>query len=245
MSKLVWDSTPHEFGLDRGVLYPPDAPGVAWNGLITAVESAPGADLRVYYNDGVKVIEEIGGEDFQMTVETFIYPDELDKHIISDEGTLVKSFDMSYRVETDRGHKIHLVYNAVALPSSRSYRTYGDQVNLSPLSFDIVSLPVNIPGAKPAAHVIIDTSEMNSSLVEPLEKILYGDDVTDARMPDVTELVGLFLSQPVLVVTNYGDGSWSAEGPDEAVRVFPDGTFEIDWPSVVYISAEEYVISSM
>jgi hypothetical protein len=58
MTRLVWDQVnerDYELGLDRGVFYPLNGPGHAWNGLISVEESPSEGDFRPRYLDGRKL----------------------------------------------------------------------------------------------------------------------------------------------------------------------------------------------
>lgn len=59
MSRLTWSAVGeryYETGVDRGVLYVGDQPGVAWTGLTSVSESPTGGEARAFYIDGVKYL---------------------------------------------------------------------------------------------------------------------------------------------------------------------------------------------
>jgi hypothetical protein len=225
----------YEYGVDRGVLYISDE-GVLWPGLGSVEEQVVGGETSQLYYDGVKTLDLVAGEDFSLNVASYIYPDALD------DGGI---FGFSYRSKNGDGYKIHLVYNVVAVPGSKSWATSSGGTDLSDFSWTILTTPTDIPGVKPGAHLVVDSNTAPSEALEELENRLYGGDEFDARLPLPTEIVNLFLDHPVLIITDNGDGSWTATGPDEAIRMIDSESFEISWPSAIYITDEWYKISSM
>ena len=149
MVALAWDAVGervYETGVDRGVLYIPDALGVydtgyAWNGLTAVTESPSGAESSPQYADNIKYLNLVSAEDFACTIEAFTYPDEFgqcDGTAAPIPGVLLgqqgrKMFGFSYRTKVgndvdgvDYGYKIHLVYGCQAAPSEKAYATIND-----------------------------------------------------------------------------------------------------------------------
>jgi hypothetical protein len=79
MAELVWDEVGdrlYETGVDRGVLYIPDAGGVyndavAWNGLTTVTEKPGGAAATPQYADNMKYLNLRSAETFAATIQAF------------------------------------------------------------------------------------------------------------------------------------------------------------------------------
>lgn len=209
MPKLVWGSAGeriYETGVDRGVLYVGSSPGVVWNGLISVVESPSGGDPKPYYMDGVKYLNLASAEEFEATVNAFSAPREFgpcDGVTSIQNGLLAtqqprKSFGLSYRTrvgndfDPEHGYRIHLVYNALAAPSQRSHKTFGNSIDLADLSWSVTTLPPSITGYKPTAHLVIDSTLANGTKLATAEAVLYGDDSHAARMPTPDELAAIF-----------------------------------------------------
>lgn len=228
MARLVWDKRNHEAGLYRGVFYPPNGAAEAWNGLISVRESPSGADEQVRYLDGQKLSVKIPPGEFSGTIEAFTYPDALDE---------VKNFGLSYRTN----YKLHLVYNASVEPSPFSYQ----QVDPGAFSWSFATKAVPVPGAKPTAHIVIDTSKTHSWTVAQIEDILYGSDLGFGRLPLPTEILDIFEANAIVKVVDHGDGTFTVTGPDEAIQMLDPTTFEITWPSAIFIDENNYTISSM
>jgi hypothetical protein len=85
-----------------------------------------------------------------------------------------------------------LVYKALAAPSNVKYTTIGDNATPNTRSWTITTLPPGIVGYRPTAHFIIDSRTTDSAVLTQLENILYGDADSDATIPTVSALMGIF-----------------------------------------------------
>jgi hypothetical protein len=185
MAKLEWDKIQErifEAGVERGVLYPLDGPGVPWNGLVSINEKTS-REIKSYYLDGVKYLDHFVPGAYAAQIQAFTYPDVLDAILGIQEfvsGVRVHDqragmFHLAYRTligdpleGLDLGYKLHLVYNLTANPSDSSL--------------------TSMWGIRPANHLSFDSRYTNPAVLEDLEDQLYGTDTTDPTMPD---LVGL------------------------------------------------------
>lgn len=216
MFKLAWDAVGEkiwETGLDRGVLYPMDnkgayPKGAAWNGLISVSESPSGAEANPFYADNIEYANVRSVEKFGATVEAYTYPDEF--AACNGEAELVpgvrigqqkrQAFGMAYRTKIgndiegeDLGYKIHLVYGATAAPSEKGRQTINESPELMTMSWELSTTPVNVPGFKPTASLEIDSRTVSAEKLAALEKVLYGDGETEAKLPlpaEVAEIIG-------------------------------------------------------
>lgn len=204
MAKIVWDEAgKHEFetGVDHGVLYVAEASdaqgttwkkGVPWNGLTTVTNSPSGAEPTAVYADNIKYLNVLSVEDFGATIEAYTYPDEFadcdGSSEIGKAGSGVsidqqerKKFCLSYRtrigtdLETEAGYKLHLIYNCLAQPSERSYESVNDSPSAITFSWEVSTTPVNVPGFKPTAHVVIDSTKCDPAKLQLIEDTLYGN----------------------------------------------------------------------
>lgn len=249
MTRISWGDPGtryYETGLDRGVLYVDGKPGVAWSGL-TAVDEDPSVgDPRSYYLDGVQYLNLEGKEEFEATLSAFFSPAEFD----GCDGTVSlgrtpglfatqqsrTAFGLTYRSMIgndldgpDHAYKIHLVYNALASPASRPHSTINADAEASPLSWKITTKPRPIPGAKPGAHLFIDSRTTKPEILTQIEDILYGTNDTSPRLITPEELIIMYSDG--LIITLMDDGLYSAEG--SAVSFVSPGVFVIDHESVV------------
>ena len=206
MAKLTWDETSkrlYETGVRQGVRYPQDnsgayPKGVAWNGLTAITESPSGAEETALWADDIKYLSLRSAEEFGATIEAYTYPDEFaicDGSAELATGVIVgqqprKPFGLCYRTvlgndtELDaHGYKLHLIYGATASPSERAYQTVNDSPEAITFSWEMTTVPVAVKDARPTACVTIDSTKVDSEKLKALEKVLYGDGDTEARLP--------------------------------------------------------------
>lgn len=219
MSRLQWNAVGSRFyetGIDRGVLYPNGQPGVPWSGLTTVSESPTGGDPQPYYLDGVKYLERAATEEFGLTIEAWIYPDEFaqcDGSAMPFSGVFMgqqrrKKFGLAYRTRvgndtdgTSKAYKIHMVYGLLAAPSKRSYATISDNPEPMGFSWDCSATPVAVGnGLKPTASITIDSRKIPAQVLQIVEDRLYGSTTQQAYLPSPTELFELFAANPGGVV---------------------------------------------
>ena len=213
MPKIKWDQTGerlYETGVSKGVLYPyannTYAKGVAWNGLINVSESPEGAEATPLYADNIKYLNLMSAEEFKATIEAYTYPDEFaacNGEASLEEGVSIgqqkrSQFGLSYQtkigndVDSELGYKIHLVYGALAAPSEKAYATVNDSPEAITFSWEISTTPVEVPGFKPTASLVIDSTKVDPTKLAEFEKKLYGDETNEATLPLPSEVATLF-----------------------------------------------------
>lgn len=225
MTKLEWDKVgerKYETGASNGVLYSPDAnglfpagSGVPWNGLTAVTESPSGAESTKVYADNIAYLNLISAEDYNATIEALMSPPEFDKH----DGTASpapgltigqqarKPFGFSWQTRIgndlqaqDYGYKIHIVYGATAAPSEKNYATINDTPEAMPLSWELSTTPVNVPGFKPSAKLTLDSTKIPANVMTQIQDILYGTAGIDARLPQPSEIIQLLAGTSTEVV---------------------------------------------
>ncbi len=217
MSRLKWDETGkriYETGLDRGVLFVMGSnniysKGVPWNGLTAITESPSGAEANPLYADNIKYLNLIAAEDFGATIEAFAYPDEFaacDGTATVIPGLMLgqqsrKLFGMAYRTKLgndiagiEYGYKIHLIYGALVTPTERGYQTVNDSPEAINFSWTVNTTPIDVPGLKPTAHLVIDSRKTGSEVMALLEDLIYGKDF----VPGTTEVDPVDAIEPTL-----------------------------------------------
>lgn len=261
MAKIVWDRVGERYfqtGVDRGVLYAQGETGVAWNGLMSVNESPTGAEAKPFYLDGYKYMNKSSREEFEGSIEAFTYP--LEFEVCDGTKNLGrglqltqqrrKSFGLSYRTRvgndidgTDHGYKVHLIYNALALPSAKTYSSIGENPEATTFNWSFSTKPIRVPGHRPVPHMIIDSTQTQQSLLIALEDILYGSTLASPRMPLPSEVITLFAEWPELRIVDNGDGTFTVDGPDNIVSILNTNTFQINSESVT-IDGNTYTVSS-
>lgn len=230
-------------GVSRGVLYPQNSPGVAWNGLITVTEKGDDTTTSLYL-DGQKVQDWAAPSAFAGTISAFTYPDEFDQYngVVSGiTGQKRSPFGLSYW----DSNEIHLIYNAIAAPSNDQYSSLGGDVSPAAFSWDFSTLPVSVPTARATSHLVIVIAEADPGALADLEDLIYGDDSSDPSLPDPDTILDIFESHTTLRITDNGDGTWTASAPNEVVSLLNAVTFQINWPSVKLIDADTYTVYSL
>ena len=215
MAKIVWDESgkrTYETGVRNGVLYLQNESGVyengvAWNGLTAVTESPSGAEPTALYADDIKYLELFSAEEFGATIEAYTYPEEFEKCDGSaslGEGVTIgqqdrATFGLCYRTVfgndvkgSEFGYKLHLIYGAKAKPSEKGYQTINDSPEAITFSWEVSTTPVNVAGFKPTACVTIDSTKINSEKLAQIEALLYGSELTAAKLPlpdEIAEIV--------------------------------------------------------
>lgn len=218
MSKLKWDQIGErlfETGVDRGVLFVQEngtyEKGVAWNGLSKVSESPSGAEATPLYANNHKYLNLLSTEEYAGTIEAYTYPDEFAK--CNGESEMLKGvtigqqkrqpFGFAYRTligndtdGTSHGYKIHLVYGALASPSSEEHESANADPNVNPLSWEFSTTPVEVENCEPTATLEIDSTKVTAAQMLKIEEILYGKDATasgndgvEPRLPLPDEIV--------------------------------------------------------
>ena len=216
MPKIEWDKNGerlYETGVKNGVLYIQDETGaypkgVAWNGLTAVTESPSGAEATPLYADDIKYLNMVSAEELGGTIEAYTYPKEFALCDGSAElmlGVYVgqqarKTFGMCYRtsvgndiLNNDYGYKLHIIYGALASPSEKAYATINDSPEAITFSWEFSTTPVNVTGLKPTASVVIDSTKLSTVAMAALEKVLYGDESTEARLPLPDEIKSILM----------------------------------------------------
>lgn len=254
MTRLTWDEVEKrtaEFGVDRGVFYPKNGRGYAWNGLISVKESTPDASQAMIYIDGVGHANKLLMGHFAAQIEAITYPREFEPYDgYSGEFTRQNRspFDFCYRTMRNDGvYKLHLVYNATVEPTQRNNSSINQSVDVALFSWALSTRPEQIPYGRPSSHFVIDSSQVYPWVLEIMENRLYGDDDSSPDMPTVPELLAIFEENAIFRVISEGNGIWTVMGPDEAVEEIDAGEhlWQFDWPSVIPLTSDTYEVSSL
>lgn len=211
---LKWDQVSekkYETGVEKGVLYKTKEDGsygvgVAWNGLTNVSEKPSGAEASPIYADNKKYLSLTSAEEFAATIEAYTYPDEFAECDGSAEiapGISIgqqerKMFGFCYRTiigndvaKNNYGYKIHCVYGATAAPSEKGYGTVNESPEAITMSWELSTTPVEIPGFKPSATIIIDSTKVTIENMKKIEDALYGTASEEPKLLSPAELMEL------------------------------------------------------
>ena len=214
MAKLIWDNAGerlYETGVRNVVLYVKDkgtyGKGVAWNGVTSIEENPTGAEATPLYANDIKYLNLVSNEEYEASITAYTYPDEFaecDGSASLVKGVRIgqqprKEFGFCYRTAigndtegTEHGYKLHLVYGALASPSSKSHSTINNDPEAAEMSWDVTTTPVEVAGHRPTSVVEIDSTKVKPEELAALEKALYGDAQTEAKLPSPTEVAAMF-----------------------------------------------------
>lgn len=241
-------------GVDRGVFYPPLGPGIPWSGLVSVDEKVDESEIMVTYMDGQKIETQVKFGTFVATIQAVTYPLEFEEYDGYADGYTSqerKPFNFAYRtmlaneqVGVNLGYQIHLVYNALASPTDRDYKSLDGKSSPMLFAWDVATLPVIGPGVRPSSHIIIDSTTAYPSVIQELEDILYGNDLTDPRFPTMDEVRDIFEQHSIFKVTDLGDGVALIEGPDGVVDMTGPDTARFTFKTVVQVSEDTYRLTS-
>jgi hypothetical protein len=262
MAELVWDQVGervYEAGVSKGVFYDRDGRGVAWNGL-TSLDESTSSSVEPVYFDGLKFNDVVTNGDFSATLKAFTYPDEFlpyEGFLQDRSGFYVLdqprgTFGLSYRTEIandtegfQHGYKIHVLYNLTAIPSNVSYQSISDDSEPLEFEWNITAIPEEIENFRPTAHVIFDSRKMAPGLLRDIEEIIYGNETEDAYLPPLKGLATFIRKWDRFMVTDHGNGTWTAETVTEGQITMLDETmFEITADTAIFIDSESYTLSS-
>lgn len=237
--RISWSSLNPRYhhGVDRGVLYPLEGPGVAWNGLVSVEDNHVGGEFEPIYMDGIKRLNLPSGRNYQANLSAYSTPEEfapcngevaiLDGFILTRQPR--QRFGFSYRtmIGGDLGYQIHLVYNALATPTGRSYATKTDSPSPNVPTWVIDAVPIASSAPRPTSHYILDSTEIGVDEMETIEGLLYGTESRSAYLPGIGEIAAIATNwDPQLINPVYSTGiSNLVDGMGDVQEVDVDGVY--------------------
>lgn len=182
--------------------------GVAWNGITAITESPSGAEPTDLWADDTKYATMRSAEQFGGTIEAYTYPDEWEQcdGSITTNGVTIgqqgrKAFGLAYITTVgndtelnDHGEKLHLVYNATANPSERSYATINDSPEAITFSWEFTTTPIDVDGTgtyKKTSLLTIDTTRLDTAgkaKYEQFKELVFGRKADATASPEVTAI---------------------------------------------------------
>lgn len=220
MTRIQWNAPGERIfhaGLDRGVLFVEDQPGVAWNGLVSVSEQPAEGTTTPRYIDGRKYLNVSSIEEYVANINAYTYPDifeECDGVYFDEYGVGYgqqerKPFSIAYRSlvgndlqSVDHAYRLHIVFDLTAEPSTVDRTTLSDTVSPGLFSWRVTALPVEplYPGLEPVSHIIFDSRRVAREIMEKLEEWLYGTAVNDSRLPRLEDFKELFIAYGLRII---------------------------------------------
>lgn len=206
----------------------------AWNGITSFDDTPEGAEPNDMYADDIKYLSIRSAETYGFTINAYSSPEEFDecdgsKQVVP--GVTLgqqsrKRFGLSIITTlgndekgNDYGELLHLIYNATASPSQKTYSTINESPEAIEFSWTCSTNPVNNSYGKPSASMTIDSTKVDTEKYAAFKDILYGTnadatlgtEATNGYLPSIDEVIRFFSSnssETVLtpVVEGEGDG---------------------------------------
>lgn len=164
--------------------------GYPWNGIVSVDIQEEGLTSTPIYFDGKKIMDVIVSGDFSATLKAFTFPDEfIEFDGFSELGNSIwaddqprKTFGLSYRTMSGSDlssngpdtYKVHILYNLIAIPETINYQTIDTNIEPIEFSWKLTSVPEVVSGIRPTAHIILDSTDIDSTTLQIIEDILYG-----------------------------------------------------------------------
>ena len=232
-------------GVDRGMLYIPEVAGIPWNGILEVVGSSPDSVMTQIFQDGQKLKVRRRELNYECSLKVYTYPEEFEPYS-GYNPSLLRPFSFSYRVMTgETSYQIHLVYNVVAIPDDVVFSSLSDSIDPTVFSWKFSTRPIKLSGRASSSHLILDSEIIHPWTLSAIEDQLYGAEGIIPHMPTPSEIEQIFEDNAILKVVDLGDGTFSVEGPDQAIQNLGSDIIQIEWPSLIRLSEYEYQISSL
>lgn len=247
---MEWDGQSagvYQTGLDRGVLYPRNGAGVAWNGLSKVEERKTGGKLTPTYYEGGRYDIEAAPYEMGARIGAYTYPDELDElvgYVRDSYGILYGEqepdyFSLSYRTRITDGYQIHVLLNQKAIPVDVTRNTTTDTPSPIEFLWDTQGVPDH-GLTVPTSYVVLDSRHIPREIMRVLEIALYGSEDSDPSMSNFLWLLrNIVYSEEEFVIVDSNASEWTILGPEDKIHI-RNQEFEIQDIDHEYIAEGEY-----
>jgi hypothetical protein len=234
---LKWDETGkkrYQTGTKMAALFIQNADGtynhgVAWSGMTGVTESPSGAEATDLWADDIKYLSIRSAEQFGFTMTAYDYPEEFgicDGTAEPVPGMQIfqqarRAFALAYvttlgndTVYNEYGQKLHLIYGATASPSERAFKSINDSPEAIEFSWECTTVMVDVPGFKPTAEVIIDSTTIPAAKWKQLTEVIFGDGTSEPTLllpGEIIELLGGSISDATLTALTISGATLTPE----------------------------------
>lgn len=235
MGKITWNSVEkvYENGVDQGVLYPHNAPAVAWVGLTNATEKPAKDTLVPQYYQGEKydIISRPGER--TTSISAYTYPDEFDhltRLTTRDPYGIAYGeqpsgfFSMSYRtMYSDGSYKITVLFNQKAVPGEFVFNTIGGDNAATLFTWELQGVPIRFSDKISTTYVVFDSKRVDAAAMKELETFLYGDETHDPSIVGLINLIKVAAERHGKYVIDINqNGEFTLRGPDKLLTTSHD-----------------------
>lgn len=230
----------YEYGISQVIIQIDDERSAHWPGVVSFSMENKSSHYKTPIYDGAAMGNIFFPAVYSGNLECYTYPPFLD------EGD---SFigNLAYRTEVDGGYKLHFLYNCSIFFETHS--GYETMVNVDPSTFKwgVLGMGGVLEDGRRFIQVSVDSRSADEEAMIVIQEILRGSDTSNPRVPGIEELEKILQMNATLIITDNGDGTYKAEGPDNVVYKTSDTEFEISWPSVVVFHGPEgkFQVSSL
>lgn len=162
----------YQYGVDRGRVYVQNLGPIPWTGLTQVEDKRMNTEIIPLYDDGIKYDLLSQPSTTGVKITCYNYPSALDgvtglaldaHGILYDEQPL-GYFSFSYRVMTDTGYKIIVMFNVMAAPGNYVHDTMDKQPSPALFSFEGEAVPIESNG-RYVSRIELDTDRVSQSLM--------------------------------------------------------------------------------
>lgn len=162
----------YQYGIDRGRAYVQNTEPLPWTGLTQVEDKRLNTDIMPLYDDGIKYDLLSEPSTTGVKINCYNYPSALDSVTglaLDDRGILYDEqplgyFSFSYRVMTDTGYKIIIMFNVMAAPGNHVHDTMEKQPSPALFSFEGEAVPIKSNG-RHVARIELDTDRVSDALM--------------------------------------------------------------------------------
>lgn len=201
MTVLVWgDDTRYAYGIDRGILHSQSSGLILpWNGLTkVSVEETDVPQLMSAF-DGSYYANLVFRGFLAMQVEGYGVPYEMmgmNGEVEAIPGFILtgqnkERFDFCYRTfENATDYKLRLVWNVTFTLRSKKRETVGERAKALEYRWTASAVPdVSITYWYPASSLVLDSATTDPVVMEEMENLLYGTELTDPAFPSQLDVL--------------------------------------------------------
>ena len=237
MPRLLWDDISdrrYELGVSNAAVYFLNGDAQVWNGVVGIGESEIAPPSSAYLEGVQYYVDRTAPPTQEVLVSAYTYPDQI-SHVSSWAG-------MTYQTRTAGGYQIHILYNVTADLDPFGYFTNSELVNPSTFTWKLSCRPENFEGHRPSAHVIFDSELVGASVMTAVRDILYGTAAQPPKLLGPDEIMAV--SGAKIVITDHGDGVWSAYTLGNFIEMTSSTEFKITEVDATYLDADTYTITT-
>lgn len=214
MAKLIWDAAGQRlgsYGVSKCVIYHGNNSTV-WNGITSVNVSSQNKSSETVYYDTVPIDTYSNPSHVLASVTAYTYPDIVDifSGITVTSGVRsfgrypVGRFNLSWQsvVVNDLGVEfpiIHILYNCSITPTDRAYETTSDSATPYAFSWEVTPVGERV-------YYQIDSRLMTKDAFSDFERMLYGTDRVNAKLPDADMLTLIATSKYQSQITKVATG---------------------------------------